>query len=178
MSQKVDQDIQEPEKQVKEVVEVERGDRTADLEELSTPVVYKLYKRRWLGIVSLVRSSKQFLHYVGRFADRQFEHRVLCRELTSSKQYREPSLSPGDVPDRPYHEEDWNKENGKILLGGVWLLLANWIRVASIAPKLSPDGKFAILMLAQICVAFAQGCCQIITENQHTTTWYGLLIYP
>jgi hypothetical protein len=61
MSQKVDQDTQEPEKQAKDVVESveeQRNDRTADLEELSTPVVYKLYKRRWLGIVSLVCSRK------------------------------------------------------------------------------------------------------------------------
>jgi hypothetical protein len=27
---------------------------TVDLEQLSTPIVYKLYKRRWFGIVTLV----------------------------------------------------------------------------------------------------------------------------
>jgi hypothetical protein len=29
-------------------------ENTVDLEQLSTPVVYKLYKRRWFGIVTLV----------------------------------------------------------------------------------------------------------------------------
>lgn len=31
---------------------------TTDIEQLSTPEVYRLYKRRWLGIVTLVRLYK------------------------------------------------------------------------------------------------------------------------
>jgi len=33
-------------------------ENTADLERLSTVVVYKLYKRRWFGIVTLVCTSE------------------------------------------------------------------------------------------------------------------------
>jgi hypothetical protein len=36
---------------------LEVQENTVDLEQLSTPVVYKLYKRRWFGIVTLVCTS-------------------------------------------------------------------------------------------------------------------------
>lgn len=37
--------------------QVKLRENTADLERLSTPVVYRLYKRRWFGIVTLVGTS-------------------------------------------------------------------------------------------------------------------------
>ena len=61
----------------------------------------------------------------------------------------------------------------QVLLGGLNLLIANWVRVASISPNLSPDGKFAIMMLSQIFVALAQACCQIITVR-YSELWFDV----
>jgi hypothetical protein len=37
---------------------LEVEENNGDLEQLSVPVVYKLYKRRWFGIVTLVCTSE------------------------------------------------------------------------------------------------------------------------
>ncbi|KAG8780419.1 hypothetical protein FRB91_003536 [Serendipita sp. 411] len=41
-------------KKTVDALESPEASPVADLEQLSTPVVYKLYKRRWLGIITLV----------------------------------------------------------------------------------------------------------------------------
>lgn len=175
MSQKVDQDVQEPEKLAKEVVEVKQDDRTGDLEELSTPVVYKLYKRRWLGIVSLVLynvisgMNGQFFGPITTSLHEEWNISLTRINWTSNI----VNLVYLPATFVTFHITRKIGIKKTIILGGIWLLLANWIRVASISPKLSPDGKFAILMLAQICVAFAQGCCQIITVR-YSELWFDV----
>lgn len=44
------------EKKAQEELDVSLSNPTQDVEHLQTPVVYKLYKRRWFGIITLVSS--------------------------------------------------------------------------------------------------------------------------
>lgn len=42
------------EKKTQDGLEVQPSDTIQDLEQFETPIVYKLYKRRWFGIITLV----------------------------------------------------------------------------------------------------------------------------
>ncbi|KAG8833762.1 hypothetical protein FRC17_010135 [Serendipita sp. 399] len=150
----------------------------ADLEQLSTPVVYKLYKRRWLGIITLV------LYNVISGMNGQFFGPITTSGLYIPTPAPQPltqgimqsttngaSRSPNSIGQALRIAILLNPV--KVLLGGIHLLLANWIRAAAIAPSLNANGKFALMMISQVFVAFAQGCVQINTVR-YSELWFDL----
>ena len=57
---------------------IEGQTSSADIEQLSTPVIYKLYKRRWFGIVTLVRVGYSITGLSLSFTPLQVLFNVVC----------------------------------------------------------------------------------------------------
>ncbi|CAG7846129.1 SubName: Full=Uncharacterized protein {ECO:0000313/EMBL:CCA66805.1} [Serendipita indica DSM 11827] len=158
MSQELSFDKVSVDKQAVDTLEVDQSPGTANVEPLATPVVYRLYKRRWLGIITLV------LFNVVCGMNGQFFGPITTNIV---------NLVYVPVTFLTVHITKKVGIRKTLLLGGVQLLLANWIRVAAISPKLSPDGRYAILMIAQVFIGFAQGSCQIITVR-YSELWFDV----
>lgn len=148
---------------------------TTDVEQLSTAVVYKLYKRRWFGILTLVLfnvisgMNGQFFGPITTSVHEEWNISLTRINWTSNivnLAYLPATFLTVYITKRVGIKKT-------ILLGGVHLLLANWIRVAAISPSLTPDGKFGIMMFSQLFVALAQGCCQIITVR-YSELWFDV----
>ncbi|KAG8837040.1 hypothetical protein FRC18_010159 [Serendipita sp. 400] len=164
-------------KKTVDALESPEASPVADLEQLSTPVVYKLYKRRWLGIITLVLynvisgMNGQFFGPITTSG--LFIQHLIQRELILNWTSNIVNLVYIPVTFLTVHLTKKLGLKKIVLLGGVNLLLANWIRAAAIAPSLNANGKFALMMIAQVFVAFAQGCCQINTVR-YSELWFDL----
>ncbi|KZW00910.1 MFS general substrate transporter, partial [Exidia glandulosa HHB12029] len=138
-------------------------------------VEYKLYKRRWLGLAAIVlfnvcvSSNGQFFGPISVQAAEDFNVTLTQMNWLSNAvnlAYLPASFLTSWILARVGIRKT-------LLLGGVHLLVATSLRVAATAPRLSTGGAYTLLLIAQLFVALAQPCVQIIAVK-YSEVWFDL----
>lgn len=140
-----------------------------------TPTEFRLYKRRWFGVVAIVLfnvvsgCNGQFFGPIAVQASKDFGVSLTQMNWLSN------AVNLAYLPTSFLTSWILNRIGirNTLLLGGVHLLIATALRIAATAPKLSSGGAYALLLIAQLFVALAQPCVQIITVK-YSERWFDL----
>ncbi|KAF7298232.1 MFS general substrate transporter [Mycena chlorophos] len=166
----------------------------ADILSVHSNTEYKLYRRRFVGIVALVRSgySKHcWRHALAVVRPYREQHGVrlwyYSRRSQLARKYRRVHISAlcaaGKSRD-PVH--NWPLKLLQIPeiirrygfrrccdIGAVCMVVSAWIRYAGTPRSLSPGGAYALLIVAQIFSAIAQPIYQVVGPK-YSETWFSL----
>lgn len=166
--------IVEKKKSEPALVSLSGDEHVMDAQEQSTPV-YKLYRRRWLGLISMV-----VLNVVAAMNWIWFS-----AIATSTAGAFDISLSQvnwlGQVVNLIYLPMALSIPSLIKIFGirntcfgaAVSLLLASWMRYAGASKALSSEGSYAFLIVGQIFAGFAQPVFQVLGPK-FSETWFDL----
>ncbi|KAG8728668.1 hypothetical protein FRC11_010468 [Ceratobasidium sp. 423] len=160
--------------------DVAQGDSSSSVVSPS-PEVYQLYKRRWLGLVGIcllnIVSGLNWLWFSSIAINTSKEFGVSLERVNWLGNSVNLIYLPVSVI-VPLGFSRWGLRISCVV-GSLGLLISAWIRYAGTTPSLSPDGRYALLLIGQvrailaIFTGFSQPWFQILGPK-YSETWFDL----
>ncbi|CAE6508631.1 unnamed protein product [Rhizoctonia solani] len=154
--------------------DVAQGDSSSSVGSHS-PEVYRLYKRRWLGLVGIcllnIISGLNWLWFSSIAINTSQEFGVSLERVNWLGNSVNLVYLPVSVI-VPLGFSRWGLRISCVV-GSLGLLISAWIRYAGTTPSLSPDGRYALLLIGQIFTGFSQPWFQILGPK-YSETWFDL----
>lgn len=151
-----------------------RGDASSSLVALPTDG-YRLYRRRWAGLVGLcllnLIAGLNWLWFSSIAIDTSNAFGISLQRVNWLGNSVNVIYLPVSLLVPPACSR-WGLRITSAI-GSAALLIACWIRYAGTANSLSPDGKFALLLVGQIFTGIGQPCLQILGPR-YSEVWFDL----
>ncbi|CEL60833.1 Major facilitator superfamily domain-containing protein 7 OS=Homo sapiens GN=MFSD7 PE=2 SV=1 [Rhizoctonia solani AG-1 IB] len=154
--------------------DIVQGDSSSSVASPS-PETYQLYKRRWLGLVGIcllnIISGLNWLWFSSIAINTSEEFQVSLERVN----WLGNSVNLVYLPVSMIVPLGFSRFGLRIscIIGSVGLLLSAWIRYAGSTRGLSPDGRYALLLIGQIFTGFSQPWFQILGPK-YSETWFDL----
>ncbi|KAF8756923.1 MFS general substrate transporter [Rhizoctonia solani] len=139
------------------------------------PEAYQLYKRRWLGLVGIcllnIISGLNWLWFSSIAINTSQEFGVSLERVN----WLGNSVNLIYLPVSMIVPLGFSRLGLRIscIIGSIGLLISAWIRYAGTTRSLSPDGRYALLLIGQIFTGFSQPWFQILGPK-YSETWFDL----
>ncbi|KAJ1304650.1 hypothetical protein OPQ81_005791 [Rhizoctonia solani] len=158
----------------REDIRVAQGDSSSSVLPPS-PEVYQLYKRRWLGLIGIcllnIVSGLNWLWFSSIAINTSQEFDVSLKRVNWLGNSVNLIYLPVSVI-VPLGFSRWGLRISCVI-GSLGLLISAWIRYAGTTPNLSPDGRYALLLIGQVFTGFSQPWFQILGPK-YSETWFDL----
>ncbi|KAG8686506.1 hypothetical protein FRC09_014086 [Ceratobasidium sp. 395] len=136
---------------------------------------YRLYKRRWTGLVGLcllnIVAGLNWLWFSSIAINTSNEFGVSLQKVNWLGNSVNLVYLPVSIL-VPLGCSRWGLRIS-CAIGSLSLLISAWVRYAGTAKGLSPDGKYALLLIGQVFTGFAQPWFQILGPK-YSEVWFDL----
>ncbi|KAH7339686.1 major facilitator superfamily domain-containing protein [Rhizoctonia solani] len=154
--------------------DVVQGDSSSSVTS-PAPETYRLYKRRWLGLVGIcllnIVCGLNWLWFSSIAINTSQEFGVSLERVNWLGNSVNLIYLPVSMV-VPLGFSRWGLRISCVI-GSLSLLISAWIRYAGATPSLSPSGRYALLLIGQIFTGFAQPWFQILGPK-YSETWFDL----
>ncbi|KAG8687476.1 hypothetical protein FRC08_011938, partial [Ceratobasidium sp. 394] len=143
--------------------DVARGDAGSSVVAAPTES-YRLYRRRWAGLVGLcllnIVAGLNWLWFSSIAIDTSNEFRISLQKVNWLGNSVNLIYLPVSIL-VPFGCSRWGLRIS-CAIGSLSLLISAWVRYAGTAKTLSPEGKYALLLIGQVFAGFGQPWFQIL----------------
>ncbi|KAG9097270.1 hypothetical protein FS749_006658 [Ceratobasidium sp. UAMH 11750] len=154
--------------------DVARGDAGSSVVAAPTES-YRLYRRRWAGLVGLcllnIVAGLNWLWFSSIAIDTSNEFRISLQKVNWLGNSVNLIYLPVSIL-VPFGCSRWGLRIS-CAIGSLSLLISAWVRYAGTAKTLSPEGKYALLLIGQVFAGFGQPWFQILGPK-YSEVWFDL----
>ncbi|KAG9054608.1 hypothetical protein FS842_004676 [Serendipita sp. 407] len=141
----------------------------------SSMIVYRLYRRRWLGLVGMVVlnivAAMNWIWFSPIAKSTADDFHISLPQVNWLSQVVNLIYLPMALAIPSMIQRFGIRKT--CLTAGACLLIASWIRYAGVSRSLSTNGAYALLILGQIFAGFAQPVFQVLGPK-FSETWFDL----